>query len=178
MCGENRSMAALNRKKAGSPPHVRGKLFVLVSKLADDGITPACAGKTHCWRSISSTTRDHPRMCGENDWLNDDIVGFLGSPPHVRGKREDTFTAEDAGRITPACAGKTAFLVSFLFGTWDHPRMCGENLVIQMLEVPLPGSPPHVRGKLTADNLRQRNHRITPACAGKTDHKYCRTSQS
>ena len=56
--------------------------------------------------------------------------------------------------------------------------MCGENLVIQMLEVPLPGSPPHVRGKPEFGMRHLTVVRITPACAGKTDHKYCRTSQS
>ena len=46
--------------------------------------------------------------------------------------------------------------------------MCGENLVIQMLEVPLPGSPPHVRGKQIINTAGRHNLRITPACAGKT----------
>ena len=31
------------------------------------------------------------------------------------------------GRITPACAGKSLRLYSFMVMPWDHPRVCGEK---------------------------------------------------
>ena len=30
-------------------------------------------------------------------------------------------------RITPACAGKSLRLYSFMVMPWDHPRVCGEK---------------------------------------------------
>ena len=86
-------------------------------------------------------------MCGENSLLAVNQFNYPGSPPHVRGKREDTFTAEDAGRITPACAGKTDVGADATRYNEDHPRMCGENIVIGVANPWVVGSPPHVRGK-------------------------------
>ena len=107
-------------------------------------------------------------MCGENSSFLSASLPMMGSPPHVRGKHRHRRSESMGSRITPACAGKTAFLVSFLFGTWDHPRMCGENPAFQVWQGWLLGSPPHVRGKLVMATLLMWALRITPACAGKT----------
>ena len=71
-------------------------------------------------------------------------------------------------RITPADAGKTrhGFIVGVFFQ--DHPRGCGENSVVNMRTDKPIGSPPRMRGKLSADILIQPCVRITPADAGKT----------
>ena len=63
----------------------------------------------------------------------------------------------------------------------DHPRMCGEQNQLLMDQVPIPGSPPRVRGTVHLCARSRRRSRITPACAGnrkssmqlastKTDH--------
>ena len=66
-------------------------------------------------------------MCGEKLFFIRSKDGYLGSPPHVRGKAFIGFEAIQAGRITPACAGKSVFCPYVLFTLWDHPRMCGEK---------------------------------------------------
>ena len=53
----------------------------------------------------------------------------------------------------------------------DHPRACGENQEPLDLVFSQSGSPPRVRGKLSAVQLAQGNERITPARAGKTEER-------
>ena len=51
------------------------------------------------------------------------------------------------GRITPACAGKRR---PFKFSNEmeeDHPRVCGEKLIVKVDALADEGSPPRVRGK-------------------------------
>ena len=107
MCGENYNKAVGYHIKQGSPPRVRGKPGVNFFGVEDFGITPACAGKTQSTISLSQRTRDHPRVCGENCSLIMRNLAPTGSPPRVRGKRVLRILREQAGGITPACAGKT-----------------------------------------------------------------------
>ena len=46
VCGEKRPLLKLIESIMGSPPRVRGKEMKQVSALVNDGITPACAGKS------------------------------------------------------------------------------------------------------------------------------------
>ena len=49
----------------GSPPRVRGKEQICLAVSADDGITPACAGKRIYHIPMALSLEDHPRVCGE-----------------------------------------------------------------------------------------------------------------
>ena len=71
-------------------------------------------------------------------------------------------------RITPACAGKTAFSAAAFSAAADHPRVCGENKLVDKGAIVRGGSPPRVRGKRFYHDCKVSTHRITPACAGKT----------
>ena len=46
MCGEKSGIIERSHAKAGSPPHVRGKVSSRRNKLKGARITPACAGKS------------------------------------------------------------------------------------------------------------------------------------
>ena len=127
---------------------MREKLDKDCSSFFFDGITPACAGKTYCWLVP--------------------VGSRLGSPPRVREKLIVLITEKKPVGITPACAGKTNFKDIFLFNGWDHPRVCGKNLLTRRTRNSCPGSPPRVREKRHCQNIVDRQHGITPACAGKT----------
>jgi len=58
-----------------------------------------------------------------------------------------------------------AILVKFL--TRDHPRVCGEELVLRIRMTRRRGSPPRVRGGVWASIMSSVVHGITPACAGR-----------
>ena len=47
MCGEKATFLSLRYLRMGSPPHVRGKGQTIAAGDVVDGITPACAGKSH-----------------------------------------------------------------------------------------------------------------------------------
>ena len=94
--------------------------------------------------------QDHPRRCGENTLSQTDSVWDIGSPPQVRGKRFSRAYRAIRDRITPAGAGKTIVL-QFRQQTFrDHPRGCGENALPTEAQEQAAGSPPRMRGKLSA----------------------------
>ena len=82
-------------------------------------------------------------------------------------------------RITPAGAGKTRQAQPSCLPRRDHPRRCGENPPPMFAGIPIAGSPPQVRGKLTAPISRRSRWGITPAGAGKTStlHGILKTAQ-
>ena len=86
----------------------------------------------------------------------------------MRGKHEMAAWRGDAGRITPADAGKTGSLDSATTVYQDHPRGCGENLSFSLPKIPVPGSPPRMRGKPEMYLAPAMSLGITPADAGKT----------
>ena len=149
------------------PPHVRGKGGDLSGRVSPDRITPACAGKSGTVGAVGNAIGDHPRMCGEKAAFQRLHLAMLGSPPHVRGKDLQRPRQHRGTGITPACAGKSFCFRSSSVRTWDHPRMCGEKGSRYREQIYSLGSPPHVRGKVSAFALHLSGHGITPACAGK-----------
>ena len=155
-------------RSPGSPPQVRGKRSCKVFQQSDAGITPAGAGKTGVRNGLCTGRQDHPRRCGENFRVQPLFGNAVGSPPQVRGKQLNRLTIKRRDRITPAGAGKTDLCGCKFCATWDHPRRCGENLVILPDYQGIGGSPPQVRGKPLSPQKTPPNSRITPAGAGKT----------
>ena len=86
---------------------MRGKVRMYKGNLAMDRITPAYAGKSRRITSSFSSMRDHPRLCGEKEQMNAEIVTSI--------------------RITPAYAGKSSDSVAGQCSVEDHPRLCGEK---------------------------------------------------
>ena len=85
-------------------------------------------------------------MCGDHHWERLDLTIKEGSPPHVRGPHHIYHLKTMHLGITPACAGTTLSFYNALYLHWDHPRMCGDHVVLNVLFHGLMGSPPHVRG--------------------------------
>ena len=96
------------------------------------------------------------------------LASCTGSPPHARGRLRDMARDSFLVRITPACAGKTAWLAATSFHVEDHPRMRGEDDKEGLLDVARDGSPPHARGRHRINIVYGVPPGITPACAGKT----------
>ena len=110
---------------------------------------------------------DHPRLCGEKFRGSFPLLWTQGSPPPMRGKADCMTFCRFRRRITPAYAGKSSLFPRSSVILEDHPRLCGEKPPSACTGGRCGGSPPPMRGKdLSAGQLR-RNHRITPAYAGK-----------
>ena len=147
---------------------MRGKPAHYDRKRIYERITPAHAGKTGMFTEYAVTNEDHPRTCGENLHIMTENGYMNGSPPHMRGKPEVLCYQITDDRITPAHAGKTSASCSLHIPDADHPRTCGENRSHHDYLSVLNGSPPHMRGKLSAFAPLFLQARITPAHAGKT----------
>ena len=165
VCGEKKIIVHPHFSCQGSPPRMRGKVQ---SCTPDDGITPACAGKSH-WESLRrSPPEDHPRVCGEKTMRFIIASTVSGSPPRVRGKVVRGVGGTTGLGITPAYAGKRGRKEIAPMSNRDHPRVCGEKLFQSpLLRLPL-GSSPRVRGKGTRPPFLRNGAGITPACAGKS----------
>ena len=86
VCGEKKVMRGAKDKRMGSPPHVRGKAFLLTPAMVLSRITPACAGKSWSNALPCSRREDHPRVCGEKFFAAYGAMPLSGSPPRMRGK--------------------------------------------------------------------------------------------
>ena len=129
VCGEKSQSTSASPRALGSPPRMRGKGVKQSNSRIRMGITPAYAGKSCIYRSTTSISWDHPRVCGEKSFKTSTSCWSKGSPPRMRGKGTKRCSSRRGGRITPAYAGKSKRIApsSVLFG--DHPRVCGEKRV-------------------------------------------------
>ena len=167
-CGENTGRTYCPAAGRGSPPRVRGKPLHRRPDNREPGITPARAGKTGRSRVPDRQGADHPRACGENQHDVRQRSESEGSPPRVRGKRIFGCDLWPISGITPARAGKTVPRGDEGVQTADHPRACGENIILPYSSGKTYGSPPRVRGKLDKYRDGSLSLGITPARAGKT----------
>ena len=169
VCGEKRPAVDGKRPLRGSPPHVRGKVQLPGRNSRKTRITPACAGKSQRSRPGECSRRDHPRVCGEKLDRMLHHRRMTGSPPRVRGKGAHKPVRLLDGGITPAYAGKSSRARLRCRCTWDHPRVCGEKIVLVIVFCSLMGSPPRMRGKVMRKEILRIIHGITPAYAGKRE---------
>jgi len=154
----------------GSPPRVRELRYEQTNVEFFQGITPACAGITGTTLLPTLATWDHPRVCGNYLHQPGSLGGVPGSPPRVR-ELPRTYTAKRKGSwITPACAGITFGYPRRAGTARDHPRVCGNYLIITRRLTGWLGSPPRVRELPYHCIKTQSCFRITPACAGITMH--------
>ena len=113
-----------------------------------------------------SGVQDHPRTCGEKPRASLITSVVAGSPPHMRGKEYNGAGSVVIFGITPAHAGKSRKQTSYSALVKDHPRTCGEKVILLRLNVGIAGSPPHMRGKAAHSTITMNEFRITPAHAG------------
>ena len=96
------------------------------------------------------------------------MVYLPGSPPLARERPLYSFALACAGRITPACAGKTAVFRPPHPACQDHPRLRGKDSHGRLGLSISRGSPPLARERHYQDGSTGYDIGITPACAGKT----------
>ena len=168
VCGEYPGKKGKKECRQGSPPRVRGIQQENSRKIAEKGITPACAGNTWGMDSARVAARDHPRVCGEYSASRPKSRRLSGSPPRVRGIHLCFKESLKIKGITPACAGNTIYSSGTLSSSQDHPRVCGEYAPMDPSHSSSLGSPPRVRGIHPSVISTSLYLGITPACAGNT----------
>ena len=168
MCGEKAYSLVMSGSLWGSPPRMRGKVYLPAYVFIIWGITPAYAGKRTWDFNERLFRRDHPRVCGEKNACWGVPQTPLGSPPRMRGKGLLQVFIPEPLRITPACAGKRINGRVNQQDERDHPRVCGEKGSSTFWSRNHSGSPPRMRGKVDDVPGGVLHRGITPACAGKS----------
>ena len=86
----------------------------------------------------------------------------------MRGKGFAAGVLMPACGITPAYAGKRLHFWYSKGTRKDHPRLCGEKILLMYEGLAPIGSPPPMRGKEKLQMIISLGMRITPAYAGKS----------
>ena len=149
-------------------PRMRGKPFQVPVVVAHVGNILAYAGKTRWHCACSRSSSEHPRIRGENSATMSATPCKIGTSPHTRGKRDYSAGVASVGWNIPAYAGKA---IPFLAGSVkerEHPRIRGENQLVQLFTGGIQGTSPHTRGKLRSGKRSCHLLRNIPAYAGKT----------
>ena len=175
VCGENYLHMNSMPQANGSSPRVRGKLAPRTRHRHPTRLIPACAGKTQDEERLVGVDAAHPRVCGENSSSMVSVASVAGSSPRVRGKRLRRLARHSRGRLIPACAGKTAPVPTLMVSSTAHPRVCGENILMDINKLLLGGSSPRVRGKPWGYPPGTLVTWLIPACAGKTSSELRRS---
>ena len=149
VCGEHRRFPQHCPYRWGSSPRMRGTRRPLAGQNKSTGIIPAYAGNTLDLLRPYSTTRDHPRVCGEHVCIEYARCFRTGSSPRMRGTPRAVFVRYNGVWIIPAYAGNTTVVLS----TSSSPV----------------GSSPRMRGTPAAHGQNYPILRIIPAYAGNTN---------
>ena len=145
---------------------MRGTAGFIIGRYIHGGITPAHAGNSAFSMFGRVPVWDHPRTCGEQLCDTYGKRKSLGSPPHMRGTGALMSIGSFMLGITPAHAGNSGIDSRRAEAPKDHPRTCGEQLILVQVLLFLKGSPPHMRGTDTVGDGGRCDGGITPAHAG------------
>ena len=169
-CGEHKGLDERTATYEGSSPRMRGTRVVKFTEAVDLGIIPAHAGNTPPLLPRTSVRRDHPRACGEHLMPGPMVGSLLGSSPRMRGTQLRQHLVRMPAGIIPAHAGNTVkkTVTAAIYG--DHPRACGEHILLQMRCVSLQGSSPRMRGTRRPRTPVWTIAGIIPAHAGNTTY--------
>ena len=150
---------------------MRGALIQTIIIILLVRIIPADAGSTKSWLGIVVFYRDHPRGCGEHSARRLARLKAMGSSPRMRGAQIGLCLSYLRERIIPADAGSTAAASKVPEPGPDHPRGCGEHLLIVAEDKGREGSSPRMRGAHRQQPVHRHRRRIIPADAGSTTGK-------
>ncbi len=143
--GKDSKSSATVCSNLGSPPLARERLPRLAPAPVAPGITPARAGKTFPTVLEVLFQGDHPRSRGKDSTASKVLTMVTGSPPLARERHANIQRFNKSIGITPARAGKTAYLGWAIMDGKDHPRSRGKDACNNSLIGTAVGSPPLAR---------------------------------
>ena len=131
-----------------------------------DGSSPRVRGTGGSKRTTRSRRTVHPRVCGEQHARVARRGSVCGSSPRVRGTGGAKAGRLSLPRFIPACAGNSPKSIRRTRGPPVHPRVCGEQMIINANTLDGLGSSPRVRGTDRGGAELGHRRRFIPACAG------------
>ena len=152
----------------GSSPRMRGAQLIDAFSALRRRIIPADAGSTPPPSRGWGSGRDHPRGCGEHELIRLIMTVTGGSSPRMRGAQLPCSQNALETGIIPADAGSTRARSCGCRQSQDHPRGCGEHIVLPLFFGLQYGSSPRMRGAQIGFAASNHTRRIIPADAGST----------
>ncbi len=132
----------------GSPPLAREPLILLPKLMFNDRITPARAGTTKLNVAGNTARKDHPRSRGNHGIHSIRLAVGAGSPPLAREPQSRRPLRVLERGITPARAGTTLMISTYVHCNEDHPRSRGNHSPLLDFPTFVAGSPPLAREPL------------------------------
>ncbi len=168
MGGEHDHRIVRNKLCRGSSPRGRGTRAIVSAGVTMQRFIPAWAGNTAAGAGPRSVPPVHPRVGGEHQMAQVQMMLDAGSSPRGRGTPRQARNAARFGRFIPAWAGNTARLTSLKRRNAVHPRVGGEHAVAAHFCHLSAGSSPRGRGTHGALDCGLWLRRFIPAWAGNT----------
>ena len=168
VCGEHSLRCDFRNPRLGSSPRMRGAHNERDDVELGVGIIPAYAGSTRRQLVFTYPHRDHPRVCGEHSFASNARRSTSGSSPRMRGAQFSEIPLLPVRGIIPAYAGSTRPRAPAAWSLGDHPRVCGEHILLALIILSLMGSSPRMRGALLNVPHVGAERGIIPAYAGST----------
>ena len=156
--------------RAGLSPRVRGNLYRLRWRRADQGSIPACAGEPLRRPAARRHGQVYPRVCGGTPGLPRERSTRGGLSPRVRGNRPRPRAVRPGRRSIPACAGEPPQRPPIAGSARVYPRVCGGTMAYAHASRTKSGLSPRVRGNPALGAQHAPDRGSIPACAGEPRH--------
>ncbi len=116
--------------------------------------------------------RVHPHMHGDYPALQQRELRDQGSSPYAWGLPRFGRMYQRVGGFIPICMGITSPAGGAGRGSWVHPHMHGDYVLLRYHHTAAPGSSPYAWGLRSESPVDPGNRRFIPICMGITDqHK-------
>ena len=150
----------------GLSPRVRGSRGRVRIFDVSLGSIPACAGEPAAASKHGANYWVYPRVCGGAMHRRITAQRREGLSPRVRGSRGGSSGGSGGGGSIPACAGEPYSVMRQGFNKGVYPRVCGGALKLLLLNLPVEGLSPRVRGSQPSALKTYSGAGSIPACAG------------
>ncbi len=160
---------------SGTAPHARGPPRGICGVSRWLGNSPACAGTTPPRSTTATTCGEQPRMRGDHQGTPAYRIVNLGTAPHARGPRNSDGVYAGGVGNSPACAGTTTACDWFKSRGREQPRMRGDHSPLAEKKERMAGTAPHARGPHDTTGPTELVSGNSPACAGTTEDRPCRS---
>ncbi len=149
VCGGTAPGVLNRRGLMGLSPRVRGNRHDGFAYSIILGSIPACAGEPGRRRPRKPLSQVYPRVCGGTGPWRLRLATGRGLSPRVRGNLMSSSSACIGLRSIPACAGEPRYGQRQQPTPAVYPRVCGGTLRRHLIQPPVDGLSPRVRGNLT-----------------------------
>ena len=146
VCGGTGGDASLRRLDEGLSLRVRGNPPSAIPVDHRLRSIPACAGEPRPFLPANPRIAVYPRVCGGTHQRGQDIFGFVGLSPRVRGNLNAVSPDVSTSRSIPACAGEPTSSSVPSTPARVYPRVCGGTAGPMRSKSSTSGLSPRVRG--------------------------------